>query len=259
MPEAMIREALQQARDYISIPSAEYRRKYNLPPNDYCQSEERLIELMDAALAATQEGQKLVTDEMVNRFLNWKLPENFSPDCGISFKKMHSENGPWGPQKHEPTGTNLFDANQARAMLEYVFEQRQEGQKPVAYVVQSLRDGSIGAEIAPVDYAMFDQRMENLRNSTWVKAGAARLVPLYLAAEQRQEGQKSVARSTPRTDALLADYDKSYERCAADETCDLANFEGELEHRAISLCRELERELAAAEQRNGDKQQREKP
>jgi hypothetical protein len=24
---------------------------------------------------------------MVNRFLNWRLPESFSPDCGISFKR----------------------------------------------------------------------------------------------------------------------------------------------------------------------------
>lgn len=61
-----------------------------------------------------------VTDEMVSRFLCWQLPDNFSPDCGITFKRTHSETGPFGPQKREPTGTNLLDAAQARAMLEHV-------------------------------------------------------------------------------------------------------------------------------------------
>jgi hypothetical protein len=58
--------------------------------------------------------------KLVDRFLNWKLPEDFSPDCGISFKRTHSEFGPFGPQKHEPVGTNLLTADQARAMLEHI-------------------------------------------------------------------------------------------------------------------------------------------
>jgi len=58
---------------------------------------------------------------MVDRFLVWKLPEDFSPDGGISFKKTfndHTEH----PMKHEPTGTNLFDARQAEAMVRYMIE-----------------------------------------------------------------------------------------------------------------------------------------
>lgn len=74
---------------------------------------------------AVDEGQKtperaVVTDQMVSRFLGWKLPKNFSPDCGISFKRTYNENSPFGPQNHEPIGTNLLDATQARQMLEYV-------------------------------------------------------------------------------------------------------------------------------------------
>ena len=61
-----------------------------------------------------------VTDEMVSRFLGWKLPANFSPDAGITFKRVYNETSPFGPSTHEPMGTNLFDATQARAMLEYV-------------------------------------------------------------------------------------------------------------------------------------------
>ncbi len=66
-----------------------------------------------------------MTDEqikyMVNRFLYWKLPENFNPDAGISFKKTYNEHTPH-PMKHEPVGTNLFDANQAHAMVRHMVE-----------------------------------------------------------------------------------------------------------------------------------------
>ena len=58
---------------------------------------------------------------MVDRFLSWKLPENFNPDGGISFQRMFNENTPW-PRKAEPVGTNLFDAQQAEAMVRHMLE-----------------------------------------------------------------------------------------------------------------------------------------
>jgi hypothetical protein len=67
---------------------------------------------------------KLTEDQikrMVSRFLGWKLPKHFRPDAGISFKAEFNENTPW-PMKHEPTGTNLFDATQADAMVRYMVE-----------------------------------------------------------------------------------------------------------------------------------------
>lgn len=65
-----------------------------------------------------------MTDEqikhMVDRFLGWKLPANFRPDCGIEFDadkyvKLNPRNG-----RLEPNGTNLFDFTQAEAMVEYM-------------------------------------------------------------------------------------------------------------------------------------------
>jgi hypothetical protein len=52
-----------------------------------------------------------ITDEMVSRFLGWRLPDDFMPDGGVTFKPL-----PHG----WPTGTNLLHAGQARAMLEHV-------------------------------------------------------------------------------------------------------------------------------------------
>lgn len=58
---------------------------------------------------------------MVDRFLGWKLPENFRPDAGITFKATYNEHSAC-PMRHEPMGTNLFDAIQADAMIRYMIE-----------------------------------------------------------------------------------------------------------------------------------------
>ena len=58
---------------------------------------------------------------MVDRFLGWKLPANFNPDAGISFKAAFNEHTDY-PMKHEPSGTNLFDAGQADAMVRYMLD-----------------------------------------------------------------------------------------------------------------------------------------
>jgi hypothetical protein len=67
----------------------------------------------------------MLTDEqikhMVNRFLSWNLPENFNPDAGISFKAAFNEHTAY-PMKHKPSGTNLFDATQADAMVRHMID-----------------------------------------------------------------------------------------------------------------------------------------
>ena len=58
---------------------------------------------------------------MVNRFLAWKLPETFSPDGGVVFKRTHGEGTPY-PGKYEPSGTNLLNADEAKAMVLHMLE-----------------------------------------------------------------------------------------------------------------------------------------
>lgn len=53
--------------------------------------------------------------DMVDRFLCWKLPADFAPDAGISFKATYEHDSP-----HWPSGTNLLHAGQAKEMLQYV-------------------------------------------------------------------------------------------------------------------------------------------
>lgn len=63
---------------------------------------------------------------MVDRFLAWKLPADFNPDDGISFEpefnKEYMARQGKPPMRREPSGTNLFDATQAEAMIRYLVE-----------------------------------------------------------------------------------------------------------------------------------------
>lgn len=65
----------------------------------------------------------MLTDEqikhMVNRFLGWRLPEDFYPDGGVSFKRTYNDHMPT-PGKYEPIGTNLLTATQAEAMVRHM-------------------------------------------------------------------------------------------------------------------------------------------
>jgi hypothetical protein len=75
--------------------------------------------------APTPRAQSGFPDEkhikhMVDRFLGWRLPENFRPDGGIQFDadallKLSPRN-----RRHEPSGTNLFDATQATEMVRHM-------------------------------------------------------------------------------------------------------------------------------------------
>lgn len=55
---------------------------------------------------------------MVNRFLCWKLPKDFGPDAGISFKPSM----PYETPSCWPVGTNLLTADQAKAMIEHMLD-----------------------------------------------------------------------------------------------------------------------------------------
>lgn len=80
-----------------------------------------------------------VTDEMVTRFLGWKLPQDFLPDCGISFTP-YMVGEPLRPLW--PIGTNLLHAGQARAMLEHVLGEATDeaAQRELAAYKQAIEE-----------------------------------------------------------------------------------------------------------------------
>jgi|HubBroStandDraft_5_1064220.scaffolds.fasta_scaffold444005_3 hypothetical protein len=56
--------------------------------------------------------------QMVNRFLAWRLPQPWNPDNGISYQRPNYAHQP--SDSDWPTGTNLFDATQAEAMVRHM-------------------------------------------------------------------------------------------------------------------------------------------
>ena len=53
---------------------------------------------------------------MTERFLNWRLPDNFAPDGGITFEQTYA-GFDGNSVKREPVGTNLLNYNQAKSMV----------------------------------------------------------------------------------------------------------------------------------------------
>lgn len=57
---------------------------------------------------------------MINRFLGWRLPNPWRPDNGISYQRPNYAHE--AAEYDWPTGTNLFDATQAEAMVRYMLD-----------------------------------------------------------------------------------------------------------------------------------------
>ena len=62
-------------------------------------------------------NREAIIKRMVDRFLEWELPAEFSPDCGITYT---AKDDFYGNPPTRPVGTNLFTAEQAAKMLESI-------------------------------------------------------------------------------------------------------------------------------------------
>lgn len=76
--------------------------------------------------------------QAVNRFLGWRIPDSFSPDCYITFgRQMALKNHGW------PVGTNLFNAVEAEAMLRHVLDVVPDSVKPSAPVYTTAAEAAM--------------------------------------------------------------------------------------------------------------------
>lgn len=83
----------------------------------HCGSDGHALNSVNCPMHGTEARVK----HMVDRFLMWKLPKDFSPDNGISFDPVASKGTPY-ESRREPVGTNLFSAAEADAMVRYMLE-----------------------------------------------------------------------------------------------------------------------------------------
>lgn len=69
-------------------------------------------------------------ERMVQRFLGWRLPEDFHPDDGISFEPLGNKGHATAEYKRQPSGTNLFNYEQATKMVRYMTRDEDERETP---------------------------------------------------------------------------------------------------------------------------------
>lgn len=81
----------------------------------FAATEAKSAAALSAQHQAEQHMKLAIYSAMVDRFLGWKLPQDFGPDCGISFTPFH----PNGTARFEPVGTNLLTADQALEMFKH--------------------------------------------------------------------------------------------------------------------------------------------
>jgi hypothetical protein len=99
----------------VMINGTHYHVRENVP---------EVQKMVEAAEVINVQGETLSMEPdpravklMVDRFLGWHLPNDFSPDAGIKFKRVERAGLPM------PTGTNLLTATQAEAMIRYLLEE----------------------------------------------------------------------------------------------------------------------------------------
>jgi hypothetical protein len=103
LADAMNPEAIDPQQAHIE------RLKRELAIMKYVHS--ALIDALQAEQERSEREQKYIPT-MVDRFLQWPLPKDFHPNCGVKFSQIHDDC--W------PVGINLFTADQAKAMIEYM-------------------------------------------------------------------------------------------------------------------------------------------
>jgi hypothetical protein len=85
-----------------------------------------------------------LAEKMAERFCGWKLPDDFAPDCGISFDGRKDDE--WNKNKTWPSGTNLLTHEQAKAMFLYclasVDAQQERDSEPKVETIEIDRQGS---------------------------------------------------------------------------------------------------------------------
>lgn len=137
---------------------------------------------------------------MVDRFLGWRLPKDFAPDGGISFK----ESAWW------PTGTNLLHAGQAKEMFEYVTAATSE--MDFGQAIEALKAGKKVARLGWNGKGMFlyyvpADRYPARTQSAKGYFGEDALVPYHAYIAMKTADDMVVPWLASQTDMLAEDWE----------------------------------------------------
>jgi hypothetical protein len=141
------------------------------------------------AMAAFQAGGKSQPDfkRMVERFLTWKLPEDFNPDGGVHFEPYGNLGTPH-EYRRKPTGTNLFNATQAEAMVRYMLDGLPKSlQTDAEQDVVAAAQPSSSAEETSIEWPMPDAYVVWYEPSPSDRPTGKKIIDASLAVMDRAE------------------------------------------------------------------------
>lgn len=205
--------------------------------NDRLKAELSRSKSVNSELGADQ-----IIKAAVNKFLGWKLPQSFNPDCGISIDREVVQRNCW------PNGTNLFDAEQAEAMFTYCLSdalaQQAEQLKEAQALIASLQAKAprwISMESAPKDRDILLSWDGRTVKGCWLDNSTSRYMPWAgwktPSNELAPKGQPHAwmeipAPSTPATDEV---------KCSCDLPLSEAQIEGMCTHCEHRLSNEVKK------------------
>ena len=128
----------------------------------------------------------------VDRFLGWKLPADFSPDGGISFKSGVCET----------IGTHLFTAQQANEMLKYVLEEAL-----ASSIAEVINTEKISAEFESFDSFFAGLSMQDEKN-------AMKLYEKYIRSFFATSIAQALAEERERVREYLSHYKTKSDCCS---------------------------------------------
>ena len=153
---------------------------------------------VERAQAVTAQVPEAAINAAVQRFLAMRLPDDFIPDFGISFTPLDHTAVAW------PTGTNLFTAQQAKAIFEHCFAAApsQQVAAPAVEAPQALSDEQIDAVYDGLEWPTYPGvmtgnsiiEMERHRRHVFARAILAAIHPAAAPAVQVQEGDERAMR-----------------------------------------------------------------
>lgn len=129
-----------------------------------------------------------IIPHLVARFLSWKLPHDFRPDAGISFVPEYNNGTPEGG-RHEPSGTNLLNAEQAFAMFRHVLDHPAVNAMPERELLREALEALQGLHDDVVEYVtlnkLHDADGSPAINNHWMRRARAAADKIRAALEHQ--------------------------------------------------------------------------
>jgi len=143
---ALLDHGVKTSDEVSRIPRRELRHRIPMMGNMGVAAIDAYFEKHHPMTDELEGAPETIQKHMVTRFLGWKLPEDFNPDNGVSFKATFND---WmdNPPKCNPVGTNLFNVDQTTEMVRYLLEGCPTSDARIAELAAQLEEAETNIDL----------------------------------------------------------------------------------------------------------------